>query len=500
MTYVRKGAGLRTQQRCPIHNRDLLWLDVNGYAILNVYRIPVREPVPNDIIHYITHLSPPPSCLIGGDFNAPHDMFEPGVRPSRNGPDLARWASNSGMDFIATPGESTQRFGHVLDLTFSNIPFAQSSIRPDMHSGSDHETQVTTIPRRGAAPGTISPQNPRGRTPQILWPSIQWHHSAKRPMGPTSTNQIDALATTLADIFATAIQTAGKPDRGGGCPAPWWTAECEAGFRLHLAARHSTRPTEVPLETREFLTTVRRAKREYWKHQISNIKDDKALYKIISWHKLASNLKAPPLVVNGVLIEDTMENAEALHSEVLGRFDAKDDLEQDPLADWDGTGHLQWNQAVSLEEVERNTIGVSSTSPGTDQVTVRLLKACWDHIKHTIHALISRCLALSHFPQPWKLAEVTMIPKVGKKDKTSVRSWQPIALLSCISKGLERTIARRVAWVALTSGILSPQHGGALPKRSAMDLVAAFTHEIETAFTTRQHATMITMCLRCTTG
>lgn len=89
----------------------------------------------------------------------------------------------------------------------------------------------------------------------------------------------------------------------------------------------------MPLETREFLTTVRQAKQEYWKHRINNIKDDKALYKIISWHKLASNLKAPPLVVNGVRIEDTMEKAEALRSEVLGRFDAKDDLEQDPLAD-----------------------------------------------------------------------------------------------------------------------------------------------------------------------
>src|SRR3954471_22470062 len=38
MTYVRKGAGLRTQQRRPIHSRDLLWIDVNGYAILNAYR------------------------------------------------------------------------------------------------------------------------------------------------------------------------------------------------------------------------------------------------------------------------------------------------------------------------------------------------------------------------------------------------------------------------------------------------------------------------------
>src|SRR5438045_3533274 len=111
-----------------------------------------------------------------------------------------------------------------------------------------------------------------------------------------------------------------------------------------------------------------------------------------------------------------------------------------PLQNWDGTGHLNWCQSASLEEVERNTIGISSTSPGTDQVTVRLLKACWEHIKHAIHGLFNRCLALSHVPQSWKLAEVAMLPKVRKKDKTSARSWRLIALLSCISKGLERII------------------------------------------------------------
>ena len=95
--------------------------------------------------------------------------------------------------------------------------------------------------------------------------------------------------------------------------------------------------------------------------------------------------------------------------------------------------------------MERNTIGISSTSLGTDKVTVRLLKACWEHIKTAIHDLYNRCLAANHFPQSWKLAEVAMLPKVGKKDRTSPRSWRPIALLSCISKGLERIVARRIA-------------------------------------------------------
>jgi len=52
------------------------------------------------------------------------------------------------MDFIGTPGGVTQDAGHVLDLIFSNIPFASSEVKEDMHSGSDHETQVTTIPKR----------------------------------------------------------------------------------------------------------------------------------------------------------------------------------------------------------------------------------------------------------------------------------------------------------------------------------------------------------------
>jgi hypothetical protein len=189
---------------------------------------------------------------------------------------------------------------------------------------------------------------------------------------------------------------------------------------------------------------VRQAKRDYWKHIINGFQDNKALY-VIGWHKFASNLKAPPLIINGHTIEDTREKAEALRIEVLNRYSASDDLDTNPLLNWKGIGNLPWDQGVSLEEVERNTIGVSSTSPGTDKVTVRLLQACWTHAKHAIHNLFNSCLAANHFPQVWKLAEVAMLPKVGNKDRTSPRSWRPIALLSCISKGLERIIARRLA-------------------------------------------------------
>ena len=52
---------------------------------------------------------------------------------------------------------------------------------------------------------------------------------------------------------------------------------------------------------------------------------------MIGWHKLAPNLKAPPLEVNGIIIEDTIAKAEALRTEILCRFNADDDLDRDPL-------------------------------------------------------------------------------------------------------------------------------------------------------------------------
>lgn len=156
------------------------------------------------------------------------------------------------------------------------------------------------------------------------------------------------------------------------------------------------------------------------------------------------NLKAPPLEVDGRAVEDTLEKAEVLRASVLDRFDSGDNLRHDPTHPdhWDGTGHLPWDARVSKEEMQRYTIGVSSTSTGVDRITVRLLRACWEHVSEPILGLYNRCLQLCHFPQPWKLAEVAMLPKVGKKDKSSVRSWRPIALLSVVAKGLERVIAK----------------------------------------------------------
>ena len=497
LTYIRKGASLRIQQRRPLRSRDLLWLDVNGYAILNIY----RQPLTNEVMDYVTSLTPPAKCLLGGDFNCYHDTFEPGVASHARGADLAEWSARSQMDFIGEPGVATQDHGHVLDLTFSNIPQTHTCVVTELSCGSDHRTQITTIPGLGRVPL----EQFRYRVPEAHLPKLSGLVQTGMkllpdPWGITSTAQIDVVAEAFSSIFKTAIETAGKPNREHAKAAQWWTAECKEAKHDHLRSMEGPEGfgngLGVTDDTKAFHKICRKAKADYWKSVLNDVSDDKSLYKVVNWHKKVPNIKAPPLVVKDRVIEDTLEKAEVFRKEVLDRFSADDDLPDDPLEHWTGTADLPWSNTVSAEEVERYTIGVSSTSPGTDTVTVRFLKACWEHVHDPLHALFSACLAFNYFPSSWKYAEIAMLPKVGggkKRNKEDPRSWRPIALLPCVSKGLERIIASRISWAALIKGVFSSQHGGALPKRSTMDLVACFVHDTELALAKGWEVTLVTM-------
>jgi hypothetical protein len=76
-------------------------------------------------------------------------MFKPGVADTNKEGELAAWSSTSSIDYIRNPEKATHNAGYVLDLSFSNIPFATISIQTDIHYTSDHKVQVTVILGRG---------------------------------------------------------------------------------------------------------------------------------------------------------------------------------------------------------------------------------------------------------------------------------------------------------------------------------------------------------------
>ncbi|KAI0990747.1 hypothetical protein K3495_g17440 [Podosphaera aphanis] len=86
-----------------------------------------------------------------------------------------------------------------------------------------------------------------------------------------------------------------------------------------------------------------------------------------------------------------------------------------------------------------------------------------------------------------------MLQKPNKSDLSSPRSYRPIALLSLLGKGLERLLARLIAWIAVQEKILASQQFGALPGRSAVDLTTCLTHDFERALNEGHTASMLTL-------
>ncbi|KAI8402067.1 hypothetical protein FOFC_17372 [Fusarium oxysporum] len=286
-----------------------------------------------------------------------------------------------------------------------------------------------------------------------------------------------------------------RPARKGRRPAPWWTEECADAAAAFRAIRRSYLlgfNQDVQIAKRGFHRVVRRAKRRYWRNLIDGFSSSSDVFKAVRWLKPPGAFQPPPLQVDNIVYESQMDKANALRQVTLERKTAEDDIANA----WTPVSPprlIPFSPEISLDEAEYTTTQTGNTSPGSDNISVNLLKAVWHIIGTHVRRLFEGCLSAGHHPKSFKEAEVVMIAKPGRRDLTEPRAWRPISLLSCLGKGLERLIARRLAWAAVHYSVLHPQQAGALPKRSATDPVTALIHDIEEAFARKKVATLVTM-------
>ena len=109
---------------------------------------------------------------------------------------------------------------------------------------------------------------------------------------------------------------------------------------------------------------------------------------------------------------------------------------------------IPWGTKVTLHEAEWGCCAAAATAPGWDGINTSLLRRAWPVVRRAVRALYEGCLSLGHHPSSLKAAKVVPIPKTGR-DPTSVKGWRPISLLPCLSKGLERIFARKVAYLTV---------------------------------------------------
>ena len=127
--------------------------------------------------------------------------------------------------------------------------------------------------------------------------------------------------------------------------------------------------------------------------------------------------------------------------------------------------------------------------PGPDSVPYSVWKAIHKAIPNLIPGIISTCLRFGFHPACLKSSNGFVLPKTGKSDYTTPRSFRVIVLLDTFSKILEKVVQTRLSTTAHQKGLVSVHQAGSLPGVSAEDAAARLMHEIDATHRTGQCAT-----------
>jgi len=271
---------------------------------------------------------------------------------------------------------------------------------------------------------------------------------------------INEHATTLSEAIIAAAKKSIPTKTGRRWitqKQPWWTDKLTVIRRkLNLSKRQGLMLNDRPTYNRlrnDYLHEIRRSKMESWRQMSCEINTN-------TWGKAFRYAKNGPRTVNvtsslrrtdGTLTETLDETMKAL----LDMFVPVDQeqggcLRQGPL-----------DQHVPVEEQEvKNAVWrmKPSRAPGLDGITAGILRKAWPIIKDTTTHLMNRCLDNASFPDCWKVSRLVIIPKQGKKDKSSPKSYRPISLQPTLSKVLETLIISKIE-VETSLNAIGNQHG-----------------------------------------
>ncbi|TIC95781.1 putative RNA-directed DNA polymerase from transposon BS [Colletotrichum higginsianum] len=525
LTYLRRGTGLRGVQTRPLPSpsTDLLFLQLLAgkrkvLTVINVYNAPCGSLRPGQAIRDIITAWQPghqERVLVAGDFNLRHWTWQPEATSSSDADDLVEWTETVGLVLLSPIGEATHKDGNTLDLCWASgsLHGASTSIETSLHTTSDHESLLTRVPLALTDPVDPTPGRFRLDTMDeklfldILQRSIHpVRHTASNARDPQA---LDMLAQQLTDCLVEALTASTRRALGRGPGRPYWDENCRRKHRAYTTKRATVarlcalgidcqweRNEEDALK-QDFLHQLRRSKDTYWRGKIAAASTGKDVFEMVGWQKAKGSFQTPPLRDGSnptALISQPKEKRD-LFARVLLRNAA---ISTDIPAESPGP-RLEANlpfPRVTKDEVQTSIFSARSTTPGSDGITTAVLKTAWPVIEDIVFRLYSGCVCEGWHPTCFKEAILVILPKPGKRDRALPRSYRPIALLSVLGKGLERLVARRLAWITVKFQVLHDQQFGALPLRSCSDLIAAAIHDIECAWQRGRVTSMLTLDIK----
>jgi hypothetical protein len=334
---------------------------------MNVYR-PCDDLSEVDSI--LCNWHPPINTVIAGDMNAGDVSWDSDNPNYHGGASLADTMLENGLDLISERDVPTHDDGNVLDLVYSNIPWAEAAVNSNLHCTSDHETLRVVVPIHSELrPYDYPPCSefrkffvPDDRLPDLARLVGERLHELP-PLG-FAPEELDNYAQKLVNVLKGSAMVVGKKSSLFR-PTVWWNEDCtEALSDYKLAIRNAAdRPDKIRAR-RAFRKVVRKAKRDHWRDVIESAEKPADLFKVVSWHKLTAGPSSPPITVGNRVYETQLEKAIALRRAIMERRTADADIPNP----WDRRvtpqrAEIPFTHEVTPEEAEACTVGTEADHP-----------------------------------------------------------------------------------------------------------------------------------------
>ncbi|KAF2347348.1 Endonuclease/exonuclease/phosphatase [Trinorchestia longiramus] len=358
-------------------------------SVLCAYN-PNKIVTTRELMHYTNQLQP--ACVVVGDFNAHHPMWEPTKPASTTGRNIAQMLlDDPSISLITPPSLPTyynvyQNSFSTLDLTFVSANFQPTvAVTTEEDMGSDHYPVVTSI---RVAPSTAGFRKRstwkfgsgtwENWTAALQQPELQGMDDLQREF----TNFTISKANALADHYRERLTS----------PSP-------SPFPQH---------TLIPLA-------------------------------------IALNDDTPSVI----------------------------------------------NDPFNIQELNRVLTSMRGTATGHDDIHNEHLKHMPDNYKTWLLQLYNKSLQSGMLPTVWQPAIIIIPLPKPNKPLTSVDSYRPISLLSCVQKLMERLIVSRLTFFLEQKGVFRKTQGGYRRRLSAIHQVTKLEAAIRTTLVNKS----ILLCL-----
>ncbi|POS86653.1 hypothetical protein EPUL_001479, partial [Erysiphe pulchra] len=239
---------------------------------------------------------------------------------------------------------STHNRGGIIDLVFCMVENARCEVRKDLHTTSDHLTLDTTVRIEKLEKSKGKPRY-KDLDNELFLRLLSSSRNAPRL---TSAIELKIETSLLIQDIQIALTGACVKIRPQNGDTPWWNSECQ---RAVLAYRRARRSGTIVLEKKELRDAVRWAKRAYWR-----------------------SLKEEAEKLSDECSQDPQSRAVFFHRVLLSRkLETNDIPSNSPTV---SKRNRPWHSISELKAYKASS-QATSTSPGIDEITTRILRISW---------------------------------------------------------------------------------------------------------------------------